>query len=173
MFARFGKHLLNCFGTLVYPLVHRHPAEYLAQQAPLRQAVRERPRRAQKLELDNRADGDHAGRELIRPGLAELLLQDPEQARGVNQVQGRAHLRYAALFPRNSSKSPRSASSPSGASARRRSSRCPTSRRAALTVSFLVLVPSTSAVVARASSSISMGVFTMAMSAPPRMLKIS
>src|SRR5205823_6110648 len=128
----------------------------------------------QELECHNGADSDDAGGKLVRPGLPELRLQNPEQARCVDQVESGAHLRYAILFPRNSSKSPLSAISPSPARARRRTSRCPTSRRAALTVSFFVLVPSTSAAVASASSSISTGVFTMLIgttSQPPRYLR--
>src|ERR1700686_4128965 len=103
----------------------------------------------------------------MRPPLPQLVLKDPEQPRGIDQVQGGAHLRYAVLLPRNSSKSPLSAISPSLAKARSRTSRCPTSRRAAFTVSFFVLVPSTSAAVASASSSISTGVFTMLSGRPP------
>src|SRR5208282_1178428 len=158
-----GQQLLNFISALVYRLGHRHPAEQVVHQPLLLQPVGQRTRRIQELQLDDRAGRDDASGKLIRPRLPQLTLQDPEQPRCVDQVQGRAHLRYAALSPRNSSKSPRSAISPSRASARSRTSRWPTSRRAAFTVSFLVVVPRTSAAIARASWSISIGVFAMAM----------
>src|SRR5580658_4419497 len=118
----------------------------------------------QELQLDYRADRDDSGRELVGPGFPQSSLQDSEHGGGIDQVESGRHRRYGALLPRNSSKSPLSAISPSLARARSRTSLWPTSRRAAFTVSFLDLVPRTSAAIVRASWSISTGVFTMVMS---------
>src|SRR6266568_5992514 len=173
MGSGLGEQLLNLLGALVRSLMHGHPAEQVTHQALLFQPVSQRSRGVQELQLNDGADRDDASRKLIRPRLPRLTLQDPEQSRCVDQVQGRAHLRYDALFPRNSSKSPRSAISPSLASARSRTSRWPTSRRAAFTVSFLVVVPRTSAAIARASWSISIGVIVISSPSSPEEARIS
>ena len=59
----------------------------------LSQAVGQGAGRTQELQLDNRACRDDARGEVVRPRLSQLVLQDPEHAGGVDQVEGRAHRR--------------------------------------------------------------------------------
>jgi hypothetical protein len=91
--APLGQQLLHFLGPLVGAVAHRDPGEDLTQQLLLVQTGRERPRREQELELHDRTHGDHTGGQEIRPGRAMFLLQDPEQARGVDQEAGCAHRR--------------------------------------------------------------------------------
>jgi hypothetical protein len=89
----FSKHLLDLTCALICPLGHRHPAEQVMHQPLLFQPVGQRPRRKQELQFYDRAHRNHARDKLVRPRLPQFALQDAEQARGVDQIQGRTHLR--------------------------------------------------------------------------------
>ena len=117
MLSSLGERLLDLVRALPGAIAHGNPAEHRLEHAALLRPVGARPGRVEKLKLHQRAGCDDASRHLIHPHLAVLLLQDAEQARGVDEVERGAHRRYACLLPRNSSKSPWSAISPSLASA--------------------------------------------------------
>jgi hypothetical protein len=85
--------LLHRLSPLEGALCHRDPAENGAQQPLLLKPVGKRASGIEKFELYYWADRDQARGQLLGPGLTQLILQDPEQARGVNEVDGGAHLR--------------------------------------------------------------------------------
>ena len=91
--AALGEQLLNFLGALPGTFAHRYPAEQFMQQAPLFQAVGQGAGRVQELQLDNRACRDDACGKMVRPRLSQLVLQDPEYAGGVDQIEDRAHWR--------------------------------------------------------------------------------
>ena len=93
MHRALGEQLLNFLGALPGTFAHRYPAEQFMQQAPLFQAVGQGAGRVQELQLDNRACRDDACGKMVRPRLSQLVLQDPEYAGGVDQIEGRAHRR--------------------------------------------------------------------------------
>jgi hypothetical protein len=110
-----GQQLLNLIRALAGPVAHTDPPGHFPQQPAFLQPVPQRPRRVQELQFHDRACRYDARRKLVSPCLPQLVLQDAEQPRRIDQVKGGAHQRYACLSSRNSSKSPRSAISPRAA----------------------------------------------------------
>jgi hypothetical protein len=88
-----GEQLLNFLRALPGVFAYRHPAEQITHQPQLLQPVRQRPCGIQKLQLDHRAGRDHTSGQMIRPRLPQLVLDNPEHAGGVDQVEGWSHLR--------------------------------------------------------------------------------
>jgi len=79
-----GHHLLHRLSPLEGALCRWDPAENGSQQPLLLEPVGKRASGIEKFELYYWADRDHARSQFLGPGLTQLILQDPEQARGVN-----------------------------------------------------------------------------------------